>query len=130
MAKQIGTRRLAYRVLGPSVTKDAACRFVFQCIRPRSRLQTDGAGIYRGVQRRWPVTHRRDIHARFEFGLTSEIEGVFGNLRTFLRRMYHHTTPKYLPDLVGEFAARFTHAEWFDSPHACLRISLPAVPLA
>jgi hypothetical protein len=28
-----------------------------------------------------------NLHAKWEFGSTSEIEGLFGNLRAFIRRM-------------------------------------------
>ena len=76
------------------------------CIHTSNRdpqLHTDGAGIYQGIERWWPVQHRRDIHKKLEFELTSEIEGLFGNLRTFIRRMYHHTTPEKLLEIVSEF---------------------------
>ena len=74
------------------------------------------------------MTHRVDIHKKFEFGLTSEIEGMFGNLRTFIRRMYHHTTPEYLPEYVAEFALRLSRPEMFDSPPSYLEKSLRPDP--
>ena len=70
------------------------------------------------------VATQIDIHKKFEFGLTSEIEGMFGNLRTFIRRMYHHTTPKYLPEYVGEFCLRFSSPEIFISPYDYLEKTL------
>ena len=131
MAKQMGSRKIV-QVLLPkgSVDKRDAAEFLFQFIQPRSRLQTDGASIYRRIERSWPVTHRTDIHRKFEFGLTSEIEGLFGNLRTFIRRMYHHSTAEYLPEYVGEFCARFCHPEIFDSPLTYLQKTLVPVPSA
>lgn len=79
MAKQTGTRKVAHQMLfKKSVNKSEAMQFVFQSIQPNSRLQTDGGAIYKKVDRWWPVTHRVDIHRKFEFGLTSEIEGMFG----------------------------------------------------
>ena len=72
----------------------------------------------------WQVRHKKDVHRKWEFGLTSEIEGMFGNLRTFIRRMYHHTTPKYLPEYVSEFCVRFSSPEIFDSPLTYLEKSL------
>lgn len=130
MAKQVGTKNLAYRVIGRgSVDKTDAARFVFQAVEPNSRLQTDGSAIYRRIEEWWQVEHLVDVHARFEFGLTSEIEGAFGNLRTFIRRMYHHVTPQYLPEYVAEFALRFGHPEVFSSPYEYLAISLNPVPL-
>ncbi len=76
------------------------------------------------------MTHRVDIHKKFEFGLTSEIEGMFGNLRTFIRRMYHHSTQDYLPEYVTEFCARFSSPEIFISPRAYFIKTLSLVPTA
>jgi len=125
MAKQVGQRSIAYQVLTKnSVTKTDAVNFLFQYVAPRSRLQTDGSSIYKAIDQWWPISHRVDIHKKFEFGLTSEIEGMFGNLRTFIRRMYHHVTPEYLPEYVAEFSLRFSHPELFDLPRNYLSKTL------
>jgi len=129
MAKQVGSKRIAFKIIKKnSVEKTEATRFIYQHVEPNTQLQTDGATIYQGIEKWWPVTHKRDIHKRFEFGLTSEIEGMFGNLRTFIRRMYHHVTPEYLPEMVAEFSLRFSHPEIFDSPLSYLTYSLRPVP--
>lgn len=129
MAKQIGSRNLAHQMIFKnSVDRTEAARFLFQWIAPRTKLQTDGASIYRTIDQWWPVKHKVDIHKRFEFGLTSEIEGMFGNLRTFIRRMYHHTTPEYLPEYVSEFCLRFSSPEIFNSPNDYLLKTLCPVP--
>jgi transposase-like protein len=129
MAKQIGSKKLAYQmVLKNSVNKTETTQFLYQNIAPKTRLQTDGGGVYKQINHWWQVTHKVDIHKRFEFGLTSEIEGMFGNLRTFIRRMYHHTTPKYLPEYVSEFCVRFSSPEIFDSPNDYLAKTLKPVP--
>jgi hypothetical protein len=47
------------------------------------------------------LKHEYEIHKRFEFKLTSEIEGLWGVFRTFVRRMYHHVTRYKLEDLSG-----------------------------
>ncbi len=99
-------------------------------MKPGSTLQTDGGSIYKGCDKWWPLTHKRDIHKRFEFGLTSEIEGVWANLRTFIRRMYHHVTVEKLPKIVAEFEARFSQKEIFDNPLSFLENSLSCVRLA
>ncbi len=131
MAKQMGGRKLAHQMLNKrSLDKRDAAQFIFQHVQPRSRLQTDKSGIYKRIDHWWPVTHRQDIHAKWEFGLTSEIEGMFGNLRTFIRRMYHHSTPQYLPEYVSEFCARFSSPEIFISPLHYLEKTLNAVPTA
>lgn len=129
LAKQVGTKKLAHQVIFKnSVTKAEAAQFIFQSIQPKTRLQTDGAGIYKQIDQWWQVKHTVDIHKRFEFGLTSEIEGLFGNLRTFIRRMYHHVTPEYLPEYVIEFCARFSSPEIFISPNDYLSNTLKPVP--
>jgi len=129
LAKQVGTNKLAHQVIFKnSINKTETANFLFQYIEPKSRLQTDGSKIYKGIDQWWQVKHRVDIHKKFEFGLTSEIEGMFGNLRTFIRRMYHHTTPKYLPEYVSEFCLRFSSPEIFFSPNDYLIKTLKPVP--
>ena len=128
MGKQKGTRNLAFEVLSGSVQRHHAASFLEQYVKPRSRLYTDGALIYRGINQWWPVRHTRDIHRKFEFTHTSEIEGVFGNFRTFIRRMYHHVTPEKIPEYVSEFAFRFSSPEIFADPHTYLQKSLMLVP--
>lgn len=125
MAKQMGSKKVAHQIIFKnSVNKGEAANFLFQFVEPKSQLQTDGAGIYRGIDKWWQVKHKRDIHKKFEFGQTSEIEGMFGCLRTFIRRMYHHVTPEYLPEYVSEFCIRFSSPEIFDSPLTYLKKSI------
>lgn len=129
MAKQIGSKRLAHQVIFKnSVDKREAAQFLFQYIQPKTRLQTDGSSIYRGIEHWWQVRHKKEIHAKWEFSLTAEIEGLFGNLRTFIRRMYHHVTPEYLPEIVAEFSLRFSQPEIFNSPLSYLEKSICPVP--
>lgn len=125
VAKQVGSKRLAHQMIYKnSVNKSETTGFLFQYIQPGSKLRTDGGSMYKKIDQWWPVNHRQDIHRKWEFSLTSEIEGLFGNLRTFLRRMYHHTTPEYLPEYVSEFCVRFSSPEIFASPLAYLEKTL------
>ena len=125
MAKQEKSRKLAHQIVfKKSVDKKDAANFLFQHIEPKTQLQTDGAGIYKSIDQWWQVRHRKDIHRKWEFSLTSEIEGMFGNLRTFIRRMYHHVTPEYLPEYVSEFCVRFSSPEIFISPNDYLAKTL------
>ena len=55
-------------------------------------------------------------------------EGIFGVLKTFIRRMYHHVTMAKLESVVREFCCRFSHPEMFDSPYEYLLITLRLVP--
>jgi len=129
MGKQKGTRNVAYAFLdSPDPQRHHAVFFAQSHVRPRSRLHTDGSKIYKNIERWWPVRHSTDIHKRWEFGKTSEIEGLFGNMRTFIRRMYHHATARKMPEYVREFVVRFSSPEIFGSPHEYLKKSLKLVP--
>jgi hypothetical protein len=129
MGKQPGTRRLAFTMLTQSsIQRQHARWFLQQYVKPGSQLNTYGSQLYKNMERWWPVTHKVDIHKKWEFELTSEIEGTFGNLRTFIRRMYHHTSPEHLPEYVGEFCYRFSSPETFKNPLSYLKKSLRLVP--
>lgn len=129
MGKQPGTRKLGWDVLlGTAPDRTDATRFLFQKVRPGTKLWTDGAGIYQGISHWWPVEHSQDIHRKFEFAHTSEIEGMFGVYRTFVRRMYHHHWSVNLQHYVREFAFRFSSPEIFASPRDYLVKTLRPVP--
>src|SRR3989344_1841988 len=55
MAKQKGTRKLAYDVLTEFPNRTHATHFLFQKIKPGTELWTDGAKIYHGIDNWWPV---------------------------------------------------------------------------
>lgn len=129
MGKQQGTRKLAYALIPErAVQRHDAAHFLYRNVKPRTKLRTDGAMIYKTIDQWWPVTHEVDIHKKFEFGKTSEIEGMFGVLRTFIRRMYHHVTPEKLPEYISEFYTRFSLPEMFENPRFYLEKSLMLVP--
>lgn len=127
-AKQKGTKKVKFKVIGqPSVNRMHAIEFLSQNVRPNSNLYSDGNLIYRTIGKWWPVNHKYEIHKKFQFELTSEIEGLWGNFITFIRRMYHHVTKSKIKEYVMEFAARFSHKDWFDSPLEFLKISIRPV---
>lgn len=129
LAKEVGTKKLAYEVLTTTdIQRHHALYFLKEHIKPGSNLNTDGAGIYRGIDNWWLVNHKHEVHSRWEFELTSEIEGAFGNFRTFVRRMYHHVTADKLPELVSEFCFRFSSPKVFENPLYYLEKSLRLVP--
>lgn len=124
-AKQRGTRKAVGKVLShTNLHREGITPILQQYVVPGSQLNTDGHGVYRGIANWWPVNHQYDVHSKFEFSLTSEIEGLFGNFKTFLRRMYHHATKEKLPELVVEFLARFFHPEYFQSPQNYLKVAI------
>ena len=129
MGKQIGSKKLAYDLIYKSHPgRLQANSFLFQKVQPGAKLWTDGASIYKRAEDYWPVEHTADIHKKFEFEHTSEIEGTFGNLRTFIRRMYHHTSSEKFPDYVREFCFRFSTPELFESPKLYCKKTLILVP--
>lgn len=127
LGKQVGTRKLAYRLIKNHPKREDAWEYLESYIKPETKLHTDGASIYKKIDSWWPVIHTRDIHSKFEFKNTSEIEGMFGVLRTFIRRMYHHVTRDKLESVVLEFCTRFSHPEMFESPQEYLKITLRLV---
>lgn len=129
MGKEVGSRKLAYEILPHAQpAREHAWFFLQSHIQPNSELNTDGAGIYHKIDYWWPVLHKAELHKKFEFAKTSEIEGIFGVLRTFIRRMYHHVSVDKLDTLVCEFCYRFSHPELFENPWYYLQITLRPVP--
>ena len=129
LGKQIGTKKLAYQILTSNAPgKIDAINFLRNNVKPETKLATDGSVIYKGIDKWFPVKHTFDIHKKFEFTNTSEIEGMFGVLRTFIRRMYHHITVKKFPEYMCEFYYRFCRPEMFKSPRDYLLNTLVLIP--
>jgi hypothetical protein len=130
-ARQQGSKKVAaITIPASSVQRSDITPFLRQYVIPGSKLHTDGALIYKGIQRYWPVEHAYDKHSKGEFGKTSVIEGFFGSLRTFIRRMYHHVTLKKLPEMIKEYQCRMMYEEMFSSPAQLLSILIPKFPFA
>lgn len=128
-AKDVKAKKIVLRVLPrTNVQKQNIAQFIVRHVQPGSNLYTDGGGYYKAIQNWWPVKHKHEVHSKWEFTLTSEIEGIFGNLRTFIRRKYHHVTCSKLASVVAEFQANFNHPEIFESPTKYLEKSLIIVP--
>lgn len=130
-AKQRGTRKIsAFVISASSVQRTDVVPFIREHIRPGTKLWSDGALIYKGISNHWPLDHAYDIHRKGQFGKTSEIEGFWGALRTFIRRMYHHVTVEHLPEMLHEYTMRFMHPEIFFSPASLLEKILLPFPFA
>ncbi len=113
---------------GKDPAKIDILNFCKDYIQPGSVLNTDGSPLYTNITDYWPfTTHNVDIHADFVFDHTSEIEGTFGNLKPFIKRMYYHISGDKLGSVVAEFCFRFNHPEIFKSPLSFLEISLRLV---
>jgi len=127
LGKQVGTRKVAYKLIKDHPVREDAWEYLQTYIKPDTKLNTDGASIYKKIDNWWPVEHQVDIHKKFEFQNTSQIEGMFGVLRTFIRRMYHHVTSDKLESVVLEFCMRFSHPEMFQNPQEYLKFTLKLV---
>lgn len=67
-AKQKGTSKVAVPVIQKgSVDKASAVSFLQQFARPGTLVHSDGALIYKGLHRSWPVSHEYDVHRKGEF---------------------------------------------------------------
>ncbi len=127
-AKEIRTKRIVFKVLkSHEVYREDILNFVEKYIVSGSTVYTDSYPSYRGIDRLFSVIHRRDSHRKFEFHLTSEIEGLFGILRTFIRRMYHHVSYEKLPEYLREFQACFSRKYYFKSVDSFLLNTLKLV---
>lgn len=125
-AKEIGSRKIAFEYVPKnSVDRHEAVDFLTKYVTPGSHLCSDGSAIYQKINNWWPVSHQYEYHNKNQFKITSEIEGLWGTLSTFIRRMYHHITKDQVSSILNEFALRFSHAEYFFSPIKYLGISLP-----
>ena len=127
MAKQTtGKTRLVFELLPPGISpsRTHVIEFIRTYIAPGSNLNTDGSPLYQYIDRYWPLTHQVNIHDKFEFDLTSQIEGTFGNLRMFIRRMYYHPSSDKLGAIITEFTLRFNHPEVFKNPRCFLEFIL------
>lgn len=58
--------------------REHAWKFLHEFVAADTVLNTDGAASYKEINQWWPVYHNRDIHKKFQFAHTSEIEGMFG----------------------------------------------------
>ena len=126
--KQKGTRKVVLEVIKkPSVNRKDIVKVLAQTVIPGSKFYTDGSSIYKTIEKWWIVRHQCELHKNFEFELTSEIEGVWGNFITFIRRMYHHITLDKLEEYVHEFQMRFSHPKIFESPFMFLQFTLSTV---
>lgn len=122
-------RKMAFQVIPrPAVNRGEALSLVAEHVVPGSDLHTDGAAIYKTMEKWWRVHHRYELHNKWEFELTSEIEGLWGTLTTFIRRMYHHVTKEKVEELLAEFQARQMYPEWFATPSNFLAVSLAPIP--
>jgi hypothetical protein len=98
------------RVLG-RVTKDAAHRFVNECVSEKvSLLATDESGIYSGLHQ---YPHATVDHGAKQYVVgavhTNTIEGFWSIFKRGVVGTFHKVSEKYLPLYVAEFQFRYNN---------------------
>ena len=82
---------------------------IYQNVEAGSRLHTDEAAAYRGLDGLF-FEHRSVTHSAGEFVrgevTTNSIESVWAVMKRGLHGVYHHASPKHLGRYVDEFAFR------------------------
>ena len=82
---------------------------IYQNVETGSRLNTDEAAAYRGLDGLF-FDHRSVTHSAGEFvngeDTTNSIESVWAVMKRGLHGVYHHASPKHLGRYVDEFAFR------------------------
>lgn len=127
-AKQAGTGKLCgYTLDHTNPARHDVMPLIQRRIKPGALLHTDGAGIYKGIENYWPVTHETDIHSDNQFEKTSEIEGIFGAFKTYVRRMYHHVRTENLGAVFREYCIRLQYPEYFEHPKDLFAQLLPTL---
>jgi len=115
-AEEIRTKKVVFEVLkSHKVYQTDILSFIENYIVSGSIVYTDSSLLSREIDKLFGVIHKQDSHKKFEFHLTSKIEGLFGVLKTFIRRMYHHVSYEKLPEYLREFQARFSRKKYFKS---------------
>lgn len=130
-AKEKGTRKISIRVLPVQYAqRQHVIEFLVRNVKAETELSTDGSALYKGIGNWHRLRHTYEIHKKFEFSKTAEIEGLWGVFRTFIRRMYHHVTEYKLEEIANEFVLRFRKDEIFENPQRYLEICLNPEPFA
>lgn len=126
--KSLETKEVRFHIcVGDKPTQIDAYLFFEKYITTNSYIFTDSSPIYPKVCKYFSCFHHQDVHADFEFSKTSQIEGLFGNLRTFVRRTYHHITLPKLSEYLIEFQYRFSRKKYFDSVEHFLQFTISSV---
>ncbi|MHB1468473.1 MAG: IS1595 family transposase, partial [Solirubrobacteraceae bacterium] len=100
--------RIRFRVI-PSRRGPALSREVRANVNPASIIFTDDWVAYKPLQREFVdhkvINHSEGIYVRGDV-YTNTIEGAFGNMKTGMRGVYKHVSPRYLQSYLDEYAWR------------------------
>lgn len=130
MAKQIATNTTPGKLCGRLLPTGYNCKkidiveFLQKHVATTSILYTDQSSFYGEIENILSVTHIADNHFNFQFEHTSQIEGTFGNLKPFIKKLYGRVPLSLLEPLVLEFILRFNNPEIFADPQSFLQVTL------
>lgn len=130
MAKQVPTTRqrglLCGQLLpmGYNCVKTDVIEFLKAHVITGSTVYTDRSPFYGKIDQILGVKHIADNHFTFQFDHTSQIEGTFGNLKPFIKKLYGRMPLSLLRPLVLEFVLRYNNPEIFADPKAFLQHTL------
>jgi len=81
------------------------------------------------IASQWLKLNHNSINHSVRFKETNPIENVWSVLKTKLKRIYHHATPKYMAEYVKELTYRFNSRFNPDNPFTFLEKSLQLQPI-
>jgi transposase-like protein len=100
--------RIRFRVI-PSRRGPALSREVRANVNPSSIIFTDDWQAYKPLRGEFldhrVINHSEGIYVRGDT-YTNTIEGAFGNMKTGMRGVYKHVSPRYLQSYLDEYAWR------------------------
>jgi transposase len=100
--------RIRFRVIpsrrGPALSKEVRAN-----VDPSSIIFTDDWQAYKPLRREYLdhkiINHSAGVYVRGDV-YTNTIEGAFGNMKTGMRGVYKHVSPRYLQTYLDEYAWR------------------------
>jgi transposase-like protein len=100
--------RIRFRVIpsrrGPALSKEVRAN-----VDPSSIIFTDDWQAYKPLRREYLdhkiINHSAGVYVRGDV-YTNTIEGAFGNMKTGMRGVYKHVSPRYLQSYLDEYAWR------------------------
>ena len=98
-------------------------RFVQDTVASGSLVRTDKWYAYEELTL-LGYDHEACNHSQGHFGPTNEIEGFWGILKRYLRKLYGCIPTKNLELILKEWMARQNQPSWFASPENYLRVAL------
>jgi len=108
----------------PNRREETTDNFILDNVKIKSTVYTDAWSSYAGIDKFFGYTHEVCNHSQYVFGPTNRIEGVWSNLKRFIRRTYQQVRGFWLPFLLQEYEARVNAPELFSSPLNFLNHSL------